>query len=142
MSAREARSVARKRRWAVQALALLGSLAAVAVLSGWTGRTALGKAAAAGGGIHFTDVTGKAGIHFTHNSGRAGKKYLPETLGPGCAFFDADGDGWPDILIVNGRDWIFLIQFNQKHIHSLLVSRACIVGPLSLGSCSKRSSPV
>ena len=34
----------------------------------------------------FTDVTASAGIHFTHNSGRAGKKYLPETLGAGCAF--------------------------------------------------------
>nr|MDP9122037.1 CRTAC1 family protein [Acidobacteriota bacterium] len=41
----------------------------------------------------------------THNSGRAGKKYLPETLGAGCAIFDADGDGWPDILLLNGRDW-------------------------------------
>jgi hypothetical protein len=61
--------------------------------------------APAEGGVHFTDVTARAGIRFTHNSGRAGKKYLPETLGPGCAFFDADGDGWPDILIVNGRDW-------------------------------------
>ena len=29
----------------------------------------------------------------------AGKKWLPETLGSGCAFFDADGDGWPDILL-------------------------------------------
>src|ERR1700689_4814047 len=56
-------------------------------------------------GIVFTDVTEQAGIHFTHNSGRAGKKCLPETLGPGCAFFDADGDGWPDILLINGRDW-------------------------------------
>src|SRR6202162_1532689 len=55
--------------------------------------------------VVFTDVTAQAGIHFTHNSGRAGKKYLPETLGPGCAFFDADGDGWADILLVNGRDW-------------------------------------
>ena len=53
----------------------------------------------------FTDVTTQAGIHFTHNSGRAGKKYLPETLGSGCAFFDADGDGWPDILLVNSKDW-------------------------------------
>jgi hypothetical protein len=53
----------------------------------------------------FTDVTAQAGIRFTHNSGRAGKKYLPETLGSGCAFFDADGDGWPDILLVNSKDW-------------------------------------
>jgi hypothetical protein len=53
----------------------------------------------------FTDVTAQAGIHFTHNSGRAGKKYLPETLGSGAAFFDADGDGWPDILLINSKDW-------------------------------------
>ena len=55
--------------------------------------------------VVFTDVTSQAGIHFTHNSGRAGKKYLPETLGAGCAFFDADGDGWPDILLINSKDW-------------------------------------
>lgn len=55
--------------------------------------------------IHFTDVTAQAGIHFTHNAGRAGKKYLPETMGSGCAFFDADGDGWLDILLINGKDW-------------------------------------
>jgi hypothetical protein len=53
----------------------------------------------------FTDVTAQAGIHFVHNSGRAGKKYLPETMGSGCAFFDADGDGWPDILLINSKDW-------------------------------------
>jgi hypothetical protein len=55
--------------------------------------------------VVFTDVTTLAGIHFTHNSGRAGKKYLPETLGSGCAFFDIDGDGWPDILLINSKDW-------------------------------------
>jgi len=57
------------------------------------------------GEIQFTDVTERAGIRFTHNSGRAGKRFLPETLGSGCAFFDADGDGWPDILLLNGKDW-------------------------------------
>ena len=56
--------------------------------------------------ITFTDVTAAAGIHFTHNAGRTGKKWLPETMGSGVAFFDADGDGRPDILFVNGKDWI------------------------------------
>ena len=55
--------------------------------------------------ITFTDVTSQAGIHFTHNAGRTGKKYLPETLGAGCAFFDADGDGWADILLINSKDF-------------------------------------
>src|SRR5690349_15876241 len=55
--------------------------------------------------IRFTDVTAAAGIKFTHNSGRAGKKWLPETMGSGCAFFDADGDGGLDILLINGKDW-------------------------------------
>jgi hypothetical protein len=56
-------------------------------------------------GVRFTDVTTAAGIKFVHNSGRAGKKLLPETMGSGVALFDADGDGWLDILFVNGRDW-------------------------------------
>jgi hypothetical protein len=56
-------------------------------------------------GIRFTDVTAASGVHFIHNSGRAGKKYLPETMGAGVALFDADGDGWLDILLINSRDW-------------------------------------
>ena len=56
-------------------------------------------------GVTFTDVTAKAGITFKHNAGKAGKKFLPETLGSGAAFFDADSDGWQDILFVNSRDW-------------------------------------
>src|SRR5579863_7653541 len=57
-------------------------------------------------GVQFTDVTAAAGIHFTHNAGRSGKKWLPETMGPGCAFFDFDGDGYLDILLINGKDLI------------------------------------
>lgn len=53
----------------------------------------------------FADVTATAGIHFRHTSGAFGKKYLPETLGAGVAFVDADGDGWQDLLFVNGRNW-------------------------------------
>src|SRR5690348_12532138 len=55
--------------------------------------------------ITFRDITAQAGIHFIHNNGAFGKKYLPETMGPGCAFIDYDNDGWPDILLVNGENW-------------------------------------
>jgi hypothetical protein len=57
------------------------------------------------GPIEFTDVTSEAGIRFKHNSGAAGKKYLPETIGSGCAFLDYDNDGWQDVLLVNSMDW-------------------------------------
>ena len=56
-------------------------------------------------GFRLTDVTAASGIQFQHNSGAFGGKYLPETLGAGCAFIDYDADGWPDILLVNGMDW-------------------------------------
>ena len=55
--------------------------------------------------ITFRDITAQAGIHFTHNNAAFGKKYLPETMGPGCAFIDYDNDGWPDILLINGESW-------------------------------------
>jgi enediyne biosynthesis protein E4 len=55
--------------------------------------------------IHFQDITARSGIHFTHNNGAFGKKWLPETMGPGCAFIDYDNDGYPDILLVNGTDF-------------------------------------
>ena len=57
------------------------------------------------GPLEFTDVTAQAGIRFKHNSGAYGKKYLPETLGAGCAFLDYDNDGWQDILLVNSMNW-------------------------------------
>jgi hypothetical protein len=53
----------------------------------------------------FIDVTSMAGIRFRHDSGAFGRKYLPETMGSGVAFFDADDDGWPDILLINSKHW-------------------------------------
>jgi enediyne biosynthesis protein E4 len=63
------------------------------------------KQSSAPPGFRFVDVTAAAGIQFQHNSGAFGGKYLPETLGSGCAFLDYDGDGWQDILLINGADW-------------------------------------
>ena len=57
------------------------------------------------GTIRFEDITQKAGINFTHYTGAFGKKFLPETMGPGCAFIDYDNDGYPDILLINGKDF-------------------------------------
>ncbi len=56
-------------------------------------------------GFRLVDITGQAGVRFQHNNGAFGSKYLPETMGPGCAWIDYDADGWPDILLVNGMDW-------------------------------------
>jgi hypothetical protein len=55
--------------------------------------------------VRFTDVTQSSGIRFVHHNGAFGAKYLPETLGPGCAFIDYDNDGYPDILLIDGQDW-------------------------------------
>src|SRR5579863_6360392 len=55
--------------------------------------------------VHFKDISSQAGIRFIHNNGAFGKKWLPETMGPGCAFIDYDNDGYPDIILINGDDF-------------------------------------
>jgi enediyne biosynthesis protein E4 len=55
--------------------------------------------------ITFTDVTARAGISFVHHNGAAGNKWYPELFGGGVAVLDIDGDAWPDLLFVNGKDW-------------------------------------
>jgi enediyne biosynthesis protein E4 len=69
------------------------------------GGVALGAQLPGAPGFRLVDVTAAAGLDFHHNNGAYGGKFLPETLGAGCAFIDYDADGWQDILLVNGMDW-------------------------------------
>ena len=61
-------------------------------------------------GVRFVDVAREAGLQAkTIFGGEQKNKFLMETTGCGCAFFDFDNDGWLDIFLVNGTrfetDW-------------------------------------
>jgi hypothetical protein len=52
----------------------------------------------------FTDIAHSAGLIETmFYGGTTNVKYIIESVGGGCAFFDYDNDGWMDIFIVGGR---------------------------------------
>lgn len=68
--------------------ALFGLLAAIAVATNET--------------LRFTDVAGDAGIHAIMRCGGPEKRWIPEANGSGAAWLDYDGDGFMDLLIVNG----------------------------------------
>ena len=61
--------------------------------------------------VTFTDVTAESGIRFQHYTGaflnerREESRYMPETMGSGVVIFDYDGDGKPDIYVVNSADF-------------------------------------
>jgi predicted NUDIX family NTP pyrophosphohydrolase len=42
-----------------------------------------------------------SGLTWVHENAMSANRYLPETMGPGIAFFDFDNDGWMDIFMVN-----------------------------------------
>jgi enediyne biosynthesis protein E4 len=50
----------------------------------------------------FVDVLPSvSGITWRHENAMSDERYLPETVGAGCAFLDYDNDGWMDIYLVN-----------------------------------------
>ncbi len=52
--------------------------------------------------IQFVDVASRAGIAFHHDNAATPEKYLPETMGSGCAWIDYDQNGLLDLYLVNG----------------------------------------
>jgi hypothetical protein len=53
--------------------------------------------------VVFEDITQQTGLQaFTHRAGGRNKDYIIETPSGGVAIFDYDGDGRPDIYLVNG----------------------------------------
>jgi enediyne biosynthesis protein E4 len=42
-----------------------------------------------------------SGITWVHENAMSSDRHLPETMGPGVAFFDYDNDGWMDVFLVN-----------------------------------------
>ena len=50
----------------------------------------------------FEDVTDAVGLNFTHDCGPTGSYFMPQSMYGGGAFFDANGDGLLDILLLQG----------------------------------------
>src|SRR6201987_4801439 len=52
-----------------------------------------------------------SGIRWVHDNALSPQRFLPESMGPGCAFLDYDNDGWMDIYLVNSGP----CDFYQPH---------------------------
>jgi hypothetical protein len=80
---------------------LVRRVAMLAAIAGGLGT--LRVAGAADLAFAFTDIAAQAGVTArTVFGGERTNRYLVETTGSGVAVFDADGDGWIDIFLVNG----------------------------------------
>jgi hypothetical protein len=52
--------------------------------------------------VTFEEMPSKAsGIGWVHDNAHSPERFLPETVGAGCAFLDFDNDGWMDVFLVN-----------------------------------------
>lgn len=50
----------------------------------------------------FVDVSAEAGLSFVHPDGASDSYEFPRSMGSGCGWLDANGDGRLDILLVHG----------------------------------------
>ncbi len=69
----------------------------VSILLGGASRAA----APAAPGIRFREVSKPWGLVFRHHHAGTGHYYMVETMGSGVAIFDYDGDGDPDVFMVD-----------------------------------------
>jgi enediyne biosynthesis protein E4 len=84
----------RSRRDFLQLLSLAG-------LSSFTRVPFLTMPAVAASPLFEEVAPAASGITWKHDNAMSANRYLPETMGPGVAFFDFDNDGWLDIFMVN-----------------------------------------
>lgn len=70
------------------------------------GMAAFGQGPGGAGLFRELDLQ-KAGIRWRHDNAMSAQRYMPEAIGPGCAIFDYDNDGWMDLLFVNSGPSVF-----------------------------------
>jgi hypothetical protein len=65
----------------------------------------------------FEEIPASAsGITWVHENAMSPDRHLPETMGPGVAFFDYDNDGWMDIFMVqSGQADFYTPKAPLKH---------------------------
>jgi tetratricopeptide (TPR) repeat protein len=66
------------------------------------GRTGAVSSESSSAAIAFRDDAEPAGLRFTYRNGETPQHPIPETIGGGVAMIDYDGDGRPDVYLVQG----------------------------------------